>query len=215
MHDDLNTALHDWQENCQAETPDERVLQDVTRGILDIMQQNPNFDSQQLRTMGLAIAKDLLPFCPNIPLLQAAALLPATREFNNQTLRDNDTLPQPVCDFIIHARKMDKINSLYQQGVNINAQQTMQCRKLLLALVNDIRVVLLKICEHLSLLKQLSKTPIDSDMWITRQGLEVFAPLANRLGLGQLKWQLEDLSFRALNKKHIPRYRKWLTQKKR
>ena len=71
-------------------------------------------------------------------------------------------------------------------------------RKMLLAMVDDIRVVLIKLCEQASDVRELHTAQDSSQKWIAEMGLHVYATLANRLGLGQIKWVLEDLSFRYL-----------------
>ena len=82
------------------------------------------------------------------------------------------------------------------------AQQTEALRKMLLAMVDDVRVVLLKLAERLVSLRSAALSTEarrnESAQAEAREVLEVFAPLANRLGVWQLKWELEDLSLRLL-----------------
>ncbi|HQA33171.1 MAG TPA: bifunctional (p)ppGpp synthetase/guanosine-3',5'-bis(diphosphate) 3'-pyrophosphohydrolase [Casimicrobium huifangae] len=82
------------------------------------------------------------------------------------------------------------------------AQQTEALRKMLLAMVDDVRVVLLKLAERLVSLRSAALSTEarrnESAQAEAREVMEVFAPLANRLGVWQLKWELEDLSLRLL-----------------
>jgi GTP pyrophosphokinase len=71
-------------------------------------------------------------------------------------------------------------------------------RKMLLAMVEDIRVVLIRLASRTQTLRFLSKAPDDVRQPVARETLDIYAPLANRLGVWQLKWELEDLSFRFL-----------------
>lgn len=71
-------------------------------------------------------------------------------------------------------------------------------RRLLLAVVQDIRVVLLKLSQQVVLLRLGRAIPQEVLHHLAQETKEVFAPLANRLGIGQLKWELEDLAFRYL-----------------
>ncbi len=71
-------------------------------------------------------------------------------------------------------------------------------RKMLLAMVQDIRVVLLRLASRTQTLRFLAAAPAEQRRDIARETLDVYAPLANRLGVWQLKWELEDLSFRYL-----------------
>src|SRR3989441_1071653 len=71
-------------------------------------------------------------------------------------------------------------------------------RKMLLAMVEDLRVVLLRLASRTQTLRWLSRGPEAGRRELARETLDIYAPLANRLGVWQLKWELEDLSFRYL-----------------
>jgi GTP pyrophosphokinase len=71
-------------------------------------------------------------------------------------------------------------------------------RKMLLAMVEDIRVVLLRLASRTQTLRWLARAPEDERRAVARETLDIYAPLANRLGVWRLKWELEDLSFRYL-----------------
>ena len=72
-------------------------------------------------------------------------------------------------------------------------------RRMLLAMVDDVRVVLVKLSHQLVLLKLSKNATVPYRQAIAQQTLDIFAPLANRLGVWQLKWELEDYSLRYLN----------------
>jgi len=76
--------------------------------------------------------------------------------------------------------------------------QAENLRKMLLAMVGDIRVVLIKLAERTQALRFLVGNEGDNRLQAARETQDLFAPLANRLGVWQLKWELEDLSLRAL-----------------
>ncbi len=85
-----------------------------------------------------------------------------------------------------------------QLGQDQRAMQTERVRKMLLAFSRDLRVVLLRLASRLQTLRffAASKTPCPQSL--AAESLQVFAPLANRLGIWQIKWEIEDLSFRFL-----------------
>lgn len=97
-------------------------------------------------------------------------------------------------------QEFSEIESLHELGrENSNyAQQVESLRKMLLAMVQDIRVVLIKLAERTQTLRRLSGASPNMQKQIARESLGIFAPLANRLGVWQIKWELEDLSLRYL-----------------
>ena len=78
------------------------------------------------------------------------------------------------------------------------AQQIESLRKMLLAMVQDIRVVLIKLAERTQTMRTLAGASAEQQQLIAQQTRSIFAPLANRLGVWQLKWELEDLAVRYL-----------------
>jgi len=84
-----------------------------------------------------------------------------------------------------------RIESLEMSGVDLE-----QVRKMLLAIAEDVRVVLIKLAERVAYMRSLTKADEAVRRAAGRQSLELFAPLANRLGVSEMKWELEDFSFR-------------------
>jgi GTP pyrophosphokinase len=79
-----------------------------------------------------------------------------------------------------------------------SAPQAEVLRKMLLAMVGDLRVVLLRLASRTQTMRWLARAPEADRAKVARETLEIYAPLANRLGVWQLKWELEDLAFRYL-----------------
>ena len=78
------------------------------------------------------------------------------------------------------------------------AEQIERIRKMLLAFSRDLRVVLLRLASRLQTLRYYAESKQPCPRALARESMQVFAPLANRLGIWQIKWELEDLSFRFL-----------------
>ncbi len=83
-------------------------------------------------------------------------------------------------------------------GAEQRAQQTERVRKMLLAFSRDLRVVLLRLASRLQTLRWFAASKNICPSELAQESMQVFAPLANRLGIWQVKWELEDLSFRFL-----------------
>ncbi len=89
-------------------------------------------------------------------------------------------------------------SSAKAQPSELDASQTENVRKMLLAFSRDLRVVMLRLASRLQTLRHHAAAKKLPDPALAREALHVFAPLANRLGIWQIKWEMEDLSFRFL-----------------
>ena len=96
------------------------------------------------------------------------------------------------------ARSTQTAGSLAAPMAQTAAMQTENVRKMLLAFSRDLRVVMLRLASRLQTLRHHAATKVPVTPSLARESLQVFAPLANRLGIWEIKWELEDLSFRFL-----------------
>lgn len=105
-----------------------------------------------------------------------------------------------VAKLINGARQMDAVHTLHGQltGRTPLASTIDNLRKMLLAMVDDVRVVFIKLAERLCILRNMLTVNDVEKVRIAKESMDIYAPLANRLGIGHLKWQLEDLAFRYL-----------------
>ncbi|HEY0666106.1 MAG TPA: bifunctional (p)ppGpp synthetase/guanosine-3',5'-bis(diphosphate) 3'-pyrophosphohydrolase [Gallionella sp.] len=95
-----------------------------------------------------------------------------------------------------------------------SAQHIESLRKMLLAMVDDIRVVFIKLAERTQTLRNLPGASPEMQTLIAQETRSIFAPLANRLGVWQLKWELEDLSVRYLDPELYKRVAKLLDERR-
>ncbi len=92
--------------------------------------------------------------------------------------------------------------------------QTENVRKMLLAFSRDLRVVMLRLASRLQTLRYYAATKQAVPAPVAREALHVFAPLANRLGIWQVKWEMEDLAFRFLEPETYKGVARWLDEKR-
>lgn len=112
-----------------------------------------------------------------------------------------DSLSERFCPqiakLISGVLQMDALQAL-RQSQHQRSEQLNNLRRMLLAMVEDVRVVLIKLAERVYVMRHLRDKDPETQMLIATQTMNIYAPLANRLGVGQIKWELEDLAFRYL-----------------
>lgn len=111
---------------------------------------------------------------------------------------------KPVADLVAGIARLNGMRvvtrKLDSQGLSAEGRraQAEVLRKMLLAMVGDIRVVLLRLASRAQSLRFLAAAPEAERRAVAQETLDIYAPLANRLGVWQLKWEMEDMSFRYL-----------------
>lgn len=149
---------------------------------------------------GLAMADILADLEADQETLTAAIIFESVHYADITLEIVGEQLGEPIAKLVKGVEKMSAIHSL--SALNKfphNRQQLDNVRKMLLAMVDDVRVVLIKLAERLCVLRHSSHLPELMRQQIANEVMEIYAPLANRLGIGALKWEMEDLSFRYLH----------------
>ena len=140
-----------------------------------------------------------------------AALLHDVPEDTEYSLTDvEERFGSEVAQLVDGVTKLSKFSTHSHEQ-----QQAENIRKMLLGMAQDIRVVLIKLADRLHNMRTLYGLPSEKQQRIARQTMEIYAPLAERLGIWQMKWELEDLAFKALEPERFRELAKLLDTRRR
>jgi len=142
-----------------------------------------------------------------VSLLSLPRFVKATELQELQSLFDNKIINMVLNVCELHEFHAHKIS-------DDTPEQAESIRRMLLSMVTDVRVVLIKLAFRVERLKRLGKASIELRKAIARESMDIFSPIANRLGIGQLKWELEDLSFRYLEPQTYKQIAKYLDERR-
>lgn len=144
-------------------------------------------------THPLSVARTVAEFALDSDSIIAALL----HDVLEDTSVSHDTLKQSFGEGV--ASIVDGLSKLTHLNFNTRAeQQAANLQKMMLAMVDDIRVVLIKLADRLHNMRTLQALPPDKRRRIARETLDIYAPIANRLGMNIVRHELEDLAFAAL-----------------
>jgi GTP pyrophosphokinase len=151
-----------------------------------------------IRPRGLDVADILLGIKADTLSLQVALLSDPYLRDNLKEADIKARFGEAVSDLVQKVNWLNTFDEYRPTEIKQPAQAEL-LRRMLLSVVNDVRAVLVKLAYRLQRLRLLKNQDDELRRRIAMETLDVFAPLANRLGVGQLKWELEDLAFRYLN----------------
>jgi len=142
----------------------------------------------------LEVASILSDLKLDIPTI-AAGILHDTIENTDTTLSQlTDLFGQEISSLVDGVTKIGRI-----EFTSSEEQQSENFRKMILAMAKDIRVILIKLADRVHNMRTLQYLPPEKQKIIAKETADIYAPLANRLGIGWMKWELEDQALRFLN----------------
>jgi GTP pyrophosphokinase len=217
--DTNNTVnLEAWIEHITKDrsASDKRIMREACYFAQEIYQAKIRISGELYLIHVLTVTELLANLGLDIEVLVAAVLHDAV-EFNQAVLveinkRFGQTVMQLV-DGVAKMRLIEELNEQSPQKPDVEAQSE-SLRKMLLAMAEDVRVVLIKLADRLHNMRVLRHLPKDKRLRVSQETLDIFAPLANRLGIWQLKWELEDLSLRYLEPETYQQMAKLLDERR-
>lgn len=169
--------------------------------------------------IGLEMAEILADLQLDQDALVAAVLYRAVRE-NKLTLADvqtkfGDTVGKLVKGVLRMAAISYQRNEAEDRVLGNQAEvQAEKIRKMLVAMVDDVRIALIKLAERTCAIRSVKSAGAPRRRQVAREVADIYAPLAHRLGIGHIKWELEDLSFRYLQAEEYKRIAKLLDERR-
>lgn len=167
---------------------------------------------------GIEMAQVLAELRLDQASLVAAILYRAVREERVPLESIRKQFGNEVAELINGVQQMAAISSIHHplKG-NVLGQSEGQLdnvRKMLVTMIDDVRVALIKLAERTCAIRAVKDAPEEKRMRVAREVFDIYAPLAHRLGIGHIKWELEDLSFRYLHATAYKKIAKLLDEKR-
>ena len=106
-----------------------------------------------------------------------------------------------LVDGVTKLKRLDMISensAMLRQASTPEATRAASLRKMLVAMADDVRVILIKLADRLHNMQTLNHLPVPKQQRISRETLDIYSPLAHRLGMNEIRWQLEDAAFHYL-----------------
>jgi len=194
-HQMSQTSFEQWLGSIEINQAKHEAIEKLWQKIKHHFETNAECQTKSLEMVeilaGLNLDKDSLCAAFLTPLIQYKCLELSYIE---------EHFPKAIYLLCKGVGQMDAIKSLqHNQANNVSDGQIDNIRKMLLAMVEDVRAVVIKLAERLCYLRLVKNAEEETRVLAAKETANIYAPLANRLGIGQLKWELEDISFRYLH----------------
>lgn len=167
---------------------------------------------------GLEMAQILTELRLDPETLVAAVLYRAVREERMTLEAVHNEFGETIAQLIDGVLQMAVISTLHTplKGNVLGQAQGQQdnVRRMLVTMVDDVRVALIKLAERTCAIRAVKDAPPEKRLRVAREVFDIYAPLAHRLGIGHIKWELEDLSFRYLHESAYKKVAKLLDEKR-
>ncbi|MDH1865673.1 GTP diphosphokinase [Pseudomonas chengduensis] len=224
VNDDGSINLVAWLDHVTRVDPalDRQALQEACEFARDLEQQantTPHHWSEDASTFraGLDIAEILADLKLDQDSLVAAIIYRGVREGKITLAAVHQRFGPVVAKLIEGVLRMAAISASInpRESVVVGSQtQVENLRKMLVAMVDDVRVALIKLAERTCAIRAVKEADEEKRQRVAREVFDIYAPLAHRLGIGHIKWELEDLSFRYLEPEQYKQIAKLLHERR-
>lgn len=176
---------------------------------LAIIAQIPD-DPHYFRPKGVEVAAILMDFNVDLKTILAAILSDPRLAHLNPSPNIKEQFGETVATLVNDVNWLNKL-TVYSLEMTDQPSQAETLRRMLLSMTQDVRAVLIKLAYRIQRLKILPKESYELRRFIAQETLDIYAPIANRMGIHQLKWELEDMAFRYLKPQSYRRIAKSLS----
>jgi len=209
-HQMSKTSFEQWLNSLELSASKHQALESLWSQVAPYFNDQEECQSKSLEMVeilsALNLDKDSLSAAFLCPLFEYKCIsLEFVKENFNQKIYS-------LCNGV---SQMEAIKALQQsQSTQVSVGQVDNIRRMLLAMVDDVRAVVIKLAERLCHLRIVKNSDEETRVLAAKETENIYAPLANRLGIGQLKWELEDIAIRYLHPAVYKKIAKLLDEKR-
>ncbi|MFM5094240.1 GTP diphosphokinase [Aeromonas rivipollensis] len=207
-----NFTLEEWVSSLTLSESDKNQLRTVYQYCLTL---GDEALTSRLLVRGVEMVGILLMLSMDLATLKSAILYPFVEAGLIKQEKVNEDFGPKIAKLVEGVLEMEAIRSLQTlHRSETSPEQVDNVRRMLLAMVEDVRAVVIKLAERIACLREAKLADEETRVLMAQEITNIYAPLANRLGIGQLKWELEDLAFRYLHPDTYKQIAKQLDEKR-
>ncbi|HDO1321363.1 GTP diphosphokinase [Aeromonas veronii] len=207
-----NFTLEEWVSSLSLSDSEKDQLRTVYQYCLTL---GDEALTSKLLVRGIEMVGILQMLSMDIGTLKAAIIYPFVEAGLISQERMDEDFGSKIAKLVEGVLEMEAIRSLQTlHRSETSPEQVDNVRRMLLAMVEDVRAVVIKLAERIACLREAKTADEETRVLMAQEITNIYAPLANRLGIGQLKWELEDLAFRYLHPDTYKQIAKQLDEKR-
>ncbi len=207
-----NFTLEEWVSSLSLSDSEKDQLRTVYQYCLTL---GDEALTSKLLVCGIEMVGILQMLSMDIGTLKAAIIYPFVEAGLISQERMDEDFGSKIAKLVEGVLEMEAIRSLQTlHRSETSPEQVDNVRRMLLAMVEDVRAVVIKLAERIACLREAKTADEETRVLMAQEITNIYAPLANRLGIGQLKWELEDLAFRYLHPDTYKQIAKQLDEKR-